>query len=278
MKRAETARREQGSAHKPSDDEAKEIDFALELVTKDGRYVVDKTSYAVSFAANKDKIKIESIEDFILFVEEVERQYPTATPGQIASEIRQIWFSDANWELLSAGDGISKTDIESEPNPIAKSLTDFMSQAMDDDALLGDIHGYIAMDVWKSVPKSESPTGATQTVSNILRDLYLVGADESKKGKTYQSFFEKASGKTAAELKDFIRERTVAFARPWFAKKAVAHRGYWDSGGWTKSGILENAFAEFDRIHAAHVSSGQAEEQIDSILDKILQRLGDELK
>ena len=386
LKRAETARRVQGSAYKPSKDEAQAIDAALEAVTEDGRYAVDRTSYAVSFAASKDKIKIESIEDFILFVEEVERQYPTASPGQIASEIRQIWFSDSNWELLSAGDGISKTDIESEPNPIAKKfdmaelspsakdlragktnkrlstpmgtvdishvlagidtrlngfpaeypkatlaahghdggeselkydalkkatggdsrdfatwagdagqayadflvsryvkseeapLTHFMSQAMDDDALLGDIHGYIAIDVWKSVPRAESPTGGTRTVSNILRDLYLVSVDKSKKGKTCQSFFEKASGKTSEELKDFIRERTVAFARPWFAKKAVDHRGIWESRGWTKSGILENALEEFDRVHTAHVSSGAAKDQVDTIIDEILKRLGDELK
>ena len=41
----------------------------------------------------------------------------------MASEIRQIWFSDENWKLLSAGKGIAvagkEIDIETEPDPIA---------------------------------------------------------------------------------------------------------------------------------------------------------------
>ena len=70
------------------------------------------------------KIVISTIEDFILFVEAVEREYASATPREVAGEIRQLWFSDENWDVLLDSPGIRKggrsEDIETEPNPIAK--------------------------------------------------------------------------------------------------------------------------------------------------------------
>jgi hypothetical protein len=362
LKRAETQRETKGVGNKPPQDEEGWLSLALGVVNGNGKYTAHAQTYAVAFKSNSQRIKIETIEDFILFVEEVERQYPSAGPATIATEIRQVWFSDENWEMLSAGMGVESggvfEDIETRPNPIAlkfdmgdmspskadlaagkkskrlatamgtvdishviagldtrlngfpaaypadhlkrrnhdsddarlkyrtlsaasagnsrdfatwsgdigqayaeflvaryvrnekRTLAQAAQDSADDDALLGDIHGYIAMDVWKSVPATESPTGEEKKVSNILRDLYLVSIDKSKKGARYQKFFEEASGKKASELRAFITERSLAFARPWFAKMAVAHRGAWGSKGWTRQSILDNGMAEFDTTHA----------------------------
>jgi Domain of unknown function (DUF4157) len=122
LKRAETARIADPTSTPPADD-ADAIDLAIAVLEKTGKYTVDRTSYRVSFTPTGKKLTIDTIEDFILFVEAVERTYPSATPAQVASEIRQIWFSDPNWELLSAGKGIvvggKAVDIETEPDPIA---------------------------------------------------------------------------------------------------------------------------------------------------------------
>ena len=149
----------------------------------------------------------------------------------------------------------------------------------DEGALLGDIHGYIVMDVWKSVPPSESPSGETMTVSNILRDMYLVGVDKSKKGACYQKFFEQASGKKASELQAFITDRSLAFAKPWFAKKVAEHRGFFGNlgKGWSKQGVLDTSMAEFDTTHAKHVASGSAE-QLETLVKDLLKKLSSELK
>ncbi|MET0402207.1 MAG: hypothetical protein ABW123_07365 [Cystobacter sp.] len=50
----------------------------------------------------------------------------------------------------------------------------------DEGAMLGDVHGYIAAEVWKFIPEMESPTGRVDKVSNYLRALYLLGVDKSK--------------------------------------------------------------------------------------------------
>lgn len=392
LKRAETQKKTKGANYKPSQDEGGWISLAVGVVNGIGRYTVDETTYTVSFKSSKDRIKIDSIEDFILFVEEVERQYPTAGPDAIATEIRQVWFSDGNWEVLSAGMGVESggglVDIETKPNPIAlkfdmgdlspsktelaagkknkqlatamgtvdishviagldtrlngfpsaypaahlkkrnhdddeaklkyktlkaacggnsrdfgtwsgdlgqayaefllaryvkgekKTLAQAARDSADDEALLADIHGYIAVDVWASVPSTESPTGEEKKVSNILRDMYLVGVDKSKKGARYQTFFEQASGKNASELQAFITDRSLAFARPWFAKKAAEHRGFWGNlgSGWSKQDILDKTMVEFDTTHAKHVATGSVAEQLDTLVKALLKKLSDELK
>jgi hypothetical protein len=298
-------------------------------VKRDPKYVVNETTYEVTFAklgAGK-KIQVVSIEDFILFVEDVERQYPGAKPAEIATEIRQLWFSDVNWDVLVDGDGVmdggKAVDIETEPNPVAQrfdmkdlapsaggkkiatrlgtvdighvmagidaalnggpsaypaarlqrrgedngkskfkweklnegdsgnprafatwagdlgqayavfisdvvvdgqagTLADYVSSMAKPDEMLGDIHGYIAHQVWWDTPSSEDPTGTKLSVSSVLRDLYLM----SKPGGTgddgtYRAKFEKVSGKAGKELENFIWSEAFSFAEPWYVKYAI---------------------------------------------------------
>jgi hypothetical protein len=267
----------------------------------------------------------------------------------VASEIRQLWFADENWELLSAGKGIvvggKVTDIETEPDPIAltfdmkdlaparapskpivtpmgtvgmghvlagidtalsgfptataagatsgdrelkhktlaaatagdprdfatwsgdlgqaygdylfaryiegttsASLASFIAAVAGPDALTADLHGYVATQVSTDKPAADSPTGTARSVSAILRNLYLVPKTATT-GLTYREYFEKVTGRKGAALDAFLEDRILAFARPWFAKKTVDSRGVFSQKGWTKSGILGNALAEFDTHH-----------------------------
>jgi hypothetical protein len=123
LKRAEV-KKDADKAYVPTCQEKKKIDAAILTVKKEPKYQVDETTYHVSFVRKAGaKIKISTIEDFVLFVEAVEAQYPNASAEQVVSEIRQLWFSDVNWEVLVASQGIKQgdqyIDIESAPNPIA---------------------------------------------------------------------------------------------------------------------------------------------------------------
>ena len=363
LKRAEEAKIATPTYAPPADD-ADSLDLAVSVLEKTHKYTVDRATYRVSFTPTGKKFAVDTIEDFILFVETVERTYPSATPGEVASEIRQIWFSDTNWELLSAGRGIvvgGKTiDIETEPNPIAvafdmkdlapahapskaittpmgkvgmghvlagidtvingfpttaaaagatssdaalkyktlaaatagdsrdfatwsgdlgqaygdylvakyvqrtasASLAGFIAAEADPDALAADIHGYIATQVSTDMPGAESPTGYAKSVSAILRNMYLVPKTATT-GLTYRQYFEKVSGKTGAALDAFMRDRIIAFARPWFAKKTVDLRGNWvNQKGWTTSGILSDALAEFDKYHKVNEASAAAADRV----------------
>lgn len=382
LKRAETAKATDGAAYQPSEEEANRIELAIEVLESAGKYTVDRTSYQVSFKqAEGTKIKINTIEDFILFVETVERMYSGAEPRAIASEIRQMWFSDINWELLVASQGITEdggkkqVDIETSPNPVAEmfdmkdlapgaggkeiktamgtvdighvmagidaalsgspeeypedfletrghddsdaklkyktlkeahqgdvrdfttwagdlgqayaeylvdrwlkkntsaTLVDFVNEKSNEAELLADIHGYIAVDVWKKVPAKSSPTGGEFKISNILRDLYLVNKVEAGASQDYQTYFETVSGKKPDEIKVFILERVLAFARPWYSKKAYEHRGWWDSDGWTGEGIIESGIKEFDDKHSHNESTAGEEDKIDKFIGKFIEML-----
>ncbi|HBE17896.1 MAG TPA: hypothetical protein DEG17_10860 [Cyanobacteria bacterium UBA11149] len=332
LKKAETASANNGTM--PSEGEIAWAQGRLRLVRnfdadRTTRYEVNPQTHQVSFnQSNKEQIKVINITDFILFVEAVERQYPHAKPGDVASEIREIWFSDENWKLLSAGTGIStfvgagrgrieSVDIESKPNPIAVmfdiggalggkqealpklivtrlGMTDIthvmagidvaingmaqkpnvldpsgrakyqileeasggnthdfatwsgdLGQAYGDylrrlyviqetsltlgivfgdkanpEALRGDIHGYIAALVSQEIQQDGySPTNnQPQRVSDILRNLYLVEEPNSAQRKSYRYYFEKVAGKAGLDLYNFILDRTIRFAKPWYAK------------------------------------------------------------
>jgi hypothetical protein len=124
LKRAET-RRTSDAAYTPAGTEKAHIEAAIVTVKQEPKYHVDETTYRISFVQTPGKkIKVTTIQDFVLFIEAVEAQYPSASPKEVVSEVRQLWFSDQNWELLVASQGIKQgsqyVDIETAPNPIAE--------------------------------------------------------------------------------------------------------------------------------------------------------------
>jgi len=102
------------------------------------------------------------------------------------------------------------------------TLADYASDMAKPDEILGDIHGYIATQVWKDTPSSEDPTGAKLSVSSILRDMYLLSKPGGTKDDgTYRAKFEKVSGKAGKELENFIWSEAFAFAEPWYVKHEI---------------------------------------------------------
>jgi Domain of unknown function (DUF4157) len=370
LKRAETKKAAGGALFKPSEDEAGDIGLAISVLERSGKYVVDHSTFTVGFVETVGKkVEITSIAEFVVFVEQVERQYPAATPAEIASEIRQLWFSDVNWELLVSSKGVSEgdkeVDIETRPNPIANrfeieklapkeggkqfstphgtvdighvlagidaslspfpaeypekylearghessdtrlkyetlkkasggrsrdfttwagdfgqayaeylvakyvkkdstaTLAKFMADKATKPEVLGDIHGYTALEAWQNMPEESKAGGNTLKISNLLRDFYLSGDTTSTRyGKHVQS----VSG--VSDLMPFIIERSKAFARPWFAKKAYEAKGWWSSEGWGAKGVLENWLEEFDRVDADNDQNAAPEDQLGTFLDK----------
>jgi hypothetical protein len=382
LKRAEMRKAKDGDAFKPTEEEQERIDLAVKVLSDTKKYLVDTTSFRVNFDRSAgSKTQVTTIEDFVLFVEEVERAFPSATPEEIASEVRQLWFSDVNWELLVASQGIRSggrlVDIESEA-PIATSFDmkqiapakgsfqldtamgrvdighvisgidaslsgfpsayperfleereaitgddhdtyksaakyralqagtggdnrDFTTWSGDlgqayaeylvdrhllgnksatlagwatvkalREEILGDIHGYIAVEVWKSTTAS-SPSGAERKVSNILRDMYLV----PKGGATYGTYFEKVSGKAPADQKAFIADRALAFARNWYAKRAQEEKG---TDAWSYQGAFDEKSKEFDTFHALNESSADPKDKLEVMVDDLLNELGGTVK
>lgn len=368
LKRAERDRAEGGADLVLTGDRKDRIDLAISVLRSTKKYEVDETTFRVSFSRPAGtKTQVSTIEDFILFVEEVERTYPSAPPAAVASEIRQMWFSDPNWELLVASQGIREggrmVDIETEA-PLATSFDmkqiapragslqldtpmgkvdvghvmagidaalsgmppqypeDFLEEREDitggdhdtyknaaaykalraasggdvrdfttwsgdlgqayaeylvdrhlvgntsatlagwlavkapPEELRGDIHGYIAIEVWKSVPKSTSPSGGELKISNVLRDMYLV---RKTSPSPYATFFERVSGKAAADQQAYITERSLAFAKTWYAKRAYEEKG---TGAWTPTGVLEEKDKEFDAKHALNESTAAPPDRI----------------
>jgi hypothetical protein len=377
LKRAETQKA--AGSFEPTQEEQDRLDLCVSVLRATKKYTVDTSTYRVSFdRAAGVKTQVTTIEDFILFVEEVEHTFPSAKPAEVAAEVRQMWFSDPNWELLVASQGIRSggklVDIETEA-PIATSfdmkqmapakgslqldtamgkvdighvmsgidarlsgmpaaypedfleeredtvggdrdtyaneakydalkaasggdvrdfttwsgdlgqayaeylvdrhllgnagatLSHWVTQKAPREEILGDIHGYIAVEVYKSVPPTESPTGRDVKISNILRDMYLVAKPA---GSTYGDFFGKVSGKSPTEYRQFISDRTVAFARTWYAKRAYEEKG---TDAWTPSGLLEEKGTEFDTTHAVNTATADKKDTVGGLVDDLLGEL-----
>lgn len=359
---------------KPSEEEQEKLDEAIPLLKAEGKYTLDESSYQVGFApaGAGSRIKVSSIEDFILFVEVVEAQYPGASPAQIVSEIRQLWYSDVNWELLVASEGLQEgaelLDIEMPPNPIAMKfdmsdlappsggktlntvigavdighvmagidarlsgfpqeypeehlkarghntytsefkyrvlkefsggnattfttfagdlgqayasfihdrydkkdksakLWQYLSAMAKPSELLGDIHGYIAVEVAKDMRASEkSPTGSSERISAILRDMYLLNKGDS--GTPQVAYMEKVSGKWGGALKAKIMYDSLMFAHPWYAKLVAA-----DSFElWLPGDLFEEYSRDFGELVDKHERSAEAEDTLDGAVDKLLE-------
>ncbi|MFS8086897.1 MAG: hypothetical protein ACMG6H_14785, partial [Acidobacteriota bacterium] len=161
-------------------------------------------------------------------------------------------------------------------NNASASLKTFSEAKAPADEILGDIHGYIAVDVYKGVPESVSPTGREVKISNILRDMYLV--TKSRTDETSKKYFEQVAGKSNTNLKQFIAERSLRFARPWFAKKAYDHRGWWHSEGVDEATILTNSLSEFDRKDSENEKTAAADNKLGTLVDDLLQRLNMPIK
>jgi hypothetical protein len=390
IKKVETA----GGPRYPAIHEVRQLEEAIKLLEDTGRYTVDRTTYKVSFKETAGtKLKVDTIEDFILFVETVERAYPAATPKMIASEIRQMWFSDVNWEVLVGSQGITEgsggskkyRDIETEApiaamfdmkdlapskgtkvittpmgavtishvmagidarlsgmapaypesfledrerdtgkdhdtysaeasyNALKKAsngnprdfttwsgdlgqgyadyiverwlkgtasvkLDDFMKAKADDAALLADIHGYIAVEVWKNIPISQSPSGNVMSVSNILRDFYLTDKKSARLGQDYLAYFEDVAKKKGEELRPFILDRVLAFAGVWYGKEAYKHKGFWGSSGLTPGGMIENHIAQFNKYHKDNETLENDPNKIGTYIDKFMAVLGQKMR
>jgi hypothetical protein len=106
--------------------------------------------------------------------------------------------------------------------------------------------------------------------------MYLV--DKSPGGATYRPYFEKVSKRSGSALKPFITERSLRFARVWFAKKAVEERGWRKSKGWGTEGILENTMEEFDERHRQNEKTAPPSNKVESLVDGVLQLLNSPIK
>jgi hypothetical protein len=155
-------------------------------------------------------------------------------------------------------------------------LKNHVKTAATDEELLGDIHGYIAVQVWKNVPASESPTGGEFKVSNILRDMYLV--DSSKKGDTYEQLFEQVSGKAGKDLKLHIYDQAISFATIWYAKKAYDVKGFWGSDGFDGATIMDNHIRDFSVYSDKNDATANPEDKLQVLLDDFYSQLSGKLK
>jgi hypothetical protein len=379
LKRAEN-RRVAIPDWKPTEDERKELDRAADTLEGTHRYTVDRATFVVSFAppAFASGISVTTIEDFILFVEAVEQQYPQATPGEVAGELRQIQYAGGNWEAMLNSPGITDggrpVDLESPANPVAQrfdipalkssghkvatafgdidafhvlagidaalngaakgpssadeeaelkyktlaaadagdprdfatwsgdlgqayadylsaryvegrkqvKLLAYIQSAATPEELLGDIHGYIAMEVFKNTPPTARTgwwlTGQSATVSNVLRTLYLVGKHGTGGAGSYQSFVEQVSGKSGADLKAFVTARALAFARVWYVKDAKAFRGRVGSathaGSLDKAVVLRELLQEFDENHTDNEGNAAPDDRLSAVVARFLPMLG----
>ena len=148
--------------------------------------------------------------------------------------------------------------------------------------LLGDIHGYIAAQVFRDTPVNVGTgwwtVGQDATLSNILRTFYMVEKTGSAGAGTYESFAEKVSGKSGAEMRAFVLDRSLAFARPWYAKVAESSRGGVSS--WlhdpsvSKEGILGGLMHEFEQQHANNESTAEEIDKLGTVIDRFLPMLG----
>lgn len=135
-----------------------------------------------------------------------------------------------------------------------------------------------AEELFKKTPETARPDANKQTISGILRTLYLVEKDETGAPRPYLAYFKQISEKkTNSELKLFIKERAIAFAKPWFAKKAVEARGKWATGlkymTTDKKTVVRKGIKEFDTHHKWNEQNADENDKLDAAVDEFIKLL-----
>jgi hypothetical protein len=129
LRRAEMQHASQATPLAPDD----EVDGAIIKIRQQPRYDVDADTFRVTFMglSESQPTLIETIEDFVLFADQVEAAYPWASPEQVAAELRQMFYGTPHWAILSAGTGIIDdapvlrfTDIENKTTSAIARLFD----------------------------------------------------------------------------------------------------------------------------------------------------------
>jgi hypothetical protein len=365
LHRAERQRQSDPS-WEPSPPERKQLDVWANIVELNPQYIVDRQTFHAGFILVAP-IEVTTIEDFILFVETVEAQYPDADARQVAGEIRQLAYPGPNFESLINGLGIMErnrqVNIESPDNPVAKlfdlktlkerahnmptalgtvdvlhtiagldaalnggppprgdlavweavnkadagdprdvatwagdlgqayaeflvqrykegdlgaSLGSVASIKASDAQLLGDIHGYIVLELWRQRPRASLADLAVTRVSDILRAMYLeTPPGPSGSEPSYRKRVEQVSGVSGADLRALMRRRVLATARVWYANAVYHLRTRWMLWpyGVTEAGVIERLMQEFDRFHVLNEREGRPGNQVDVLIDHFLSML-----
>ena len=189
--------------------------------------------------------------------------------------------NDAKYDAMKTPSGSDTTDFATRSGDLGQAYAECigdrylngnasaMTRWATDEELLGDLHGYLAVEVWRHVPAAESPTGHERKVSDCLRDMYPVPRPRAP----YRGTFERVSGTASADVRAFIRERTPAFARLWHAKPAYAKVGWSGSDGWEPTEILKNHRKYFDRHRGTNETSANPNAELDTVVEDLLRRL-----
>jgi len=189
LKRAEM-KRSSDPKYAPDDDEGHRIAVATKALEDTGRYAVDRSSFRVTFVQKAGtKIKIETIEDFVLFAETVEHVYPSAGPKEVASEIRQVWFAGENWETLVASRGIDNVNIEDPKDPIG---------AMFD---MEDLH---AKGKQKIIKTRLGDVAISHVMAGIDATLSGMGPEPGRAHPKLRAAWEKVNDITGGDVRDFV--------------------------------------------------------------------------
>jgi hypothetical protein len=162
------------------------------------------------------------------------------------------------------------------------NLQQYVDAEAQTEALLGDIHGYVATQVWRDLQGHGDPIGGALKVSSVLRTLYLL--EKPAVGTvTYQAYFERLTGKKSTELRDHILERALAFAPFEYAKEVTSDWGNvkkgWEgatSGG--EAGVLADLMKAFERDHRLNEASAGAADKLGGLVDHFLRMLAGELR
>ena len=162
------------------------------------------------------------------------------------------------------------------------NLQAFVDAEARPEELLGDLHGYIATQVWRDLQPAGDPIGGPLKVSSILRTLYLV--DKPKPGSvTHRAYLERLTGKKSAELRAHVVDRALRFAPFEYAKEVVSEWGAakkgWEaatSGG--EEGVLNDQMKKFEEHHQRNEASASDADKLGGLIDMFMRMLESEIR
>jgi hypothetical protein len=203
---------------------------------------------------------------------------------------------DPAWTALNAAIGDDPRDVATWAGDLGQAYAEFLVRRYHENSsgatlesyvrdkasaaqLLGDIHGYIAAEVWRQTPPTSLADFSTR-VSDILRTMYLdPGAGPAGSAPTYRKRVEQVSGVSGDDLRALVRRRVLAVARVWYVNAVyklgtgglVSYGVSFLGGG--ESGVINALMEEFDKYHESNLKNAFSTDQIDGYIDQFMSML-----